>query len=104
MIAVRRTFRPQVRSRTIGALYGTRHNGRSGDLIKILRRNYANKCSVRASCRANAMPALGHEQSFATQSHVSSTLKSRHLAIHSSADEKIMIAHESRERVAKLFH
>jgi hypothetical protein len=49
------------------------------------------------------MPALGHEQSFATQSHVSSTFESRHLAIHLNADEKIMIAHESRERVAKLF-
>src|SRR5689334_14803262 len=99
MIAVRRTFRPQVRSRTIGALYGTRDNGRSGDLIKILRRNYANKCSVRASRRANAMPALGHEHSIAAQQAiVRPTLVSRHLAIHSNADEKIMIAHESRER------
>src|SRR6185369_12608373 len=36
-----RAFRPQVRSLTIGTLYGTRDNGRSGDPVKILRRNYA---------------------------------------------------------------
>jgi len=99
-----RAFRPQVRSPTIGTLYGTRDNGRSGDPVKILRRNYANKCSVRSSRRANAMPLFGSWAIICNAtSHVGSTLESRHLAIHSNAPmRKSWFAYEVRGRVARL--